>query len=100
MSSGYTMDVQQTKSAATALSDDATFATTAKSNLTGMPVPGAPAAGDGIGSTLAPFKSGWTDVLDKVGKELTAMSGKVIQTANVTVTVEEQVHSRFSMFAI
>lgn len=99
MATGYTMDVERTETAATAIGDDATYAKSAITSLAAVPKPAAPAAGEGIGAELAAFQTGWNDVLTAVGTELTAMSGKVSATKNVTVKVEQEVRGRFHQFA-
>jgi hypothetical protein len=96
---GYTMDVAVTESAATALSNDASYAKSAVSALTAIPKIGAPAAGEGIGSTLTKFQSGWDEALGKIGTEMKDLSGKVSGTAKATVKVERDVQDRFGHFA-
>ena len=96
---GYTIEVRRTESAAQALSGNAGLASNAASDIDAIVAPGAPAAGVGIGAEVKAFTSGWHDALDKIGKDIGLMAGKVKAGAQATVTVEQEVRNQFSRFA-
>lgn len=96
---GYTIEVQAVESAADALSSVAFCASSADSDITGIPALPAPAAGDGIGGALTAFQSAWHDVLPKLNTEVDTLSKKVTSAARVTIQVEEPIRNRFQAFA-